>query len=99
MRNWLINGQAASLRNVNTTTGTPSNKRNCFGTSAPMRVPSPAAGNMATIEDIAGAPKPGQAAEKAKRLHFSVFLEPIAPKPFNSQDGLSLTRIRYHHAG
>ena len=49
IRNSPIAGQAASRRSVKTTTGTPSSRRNCLGESAPMRVPRPAAGKMATM--------------------------------------------------
>ena len=44
-----ISGQAAIRRRLRITIGTPSSSRNCLGVSAPMRVPSPAAGRMATM--------------------------------------------------
>ena len=44
----------AIRRKLNTTIGTPSNSKNCFGVSAPIRVPRPAAGKIAAIRLILG---------------------------------------------
>ena len=52
MKKSVIAGHAASRRSVKMISGTPSSSRNCFGVSAPMRVPSPAAGMIAAIRLI-----------------------------------------------
>ncbi len=46
----VINGGACrQSANVKITSGTPSRSRNCLGVSAPIRVPRPAAGRMASV--------------------------------------------------
>src|SRR6266436_6596706 len=48
----VTNSQDAMRRKLKITIGTPSNSKNCLGVSAPMRVPSPAAGRMAAMRFI-----------------------------------------------
>ena len=57
--------QAAKRRSVKITSGTPSSSRNCLGVSAPMRVPSPAAGTIAAMRLMAVSTGPAQRGEES----------------------------------
>src|SRR5271163_31695 len=66
-------GQEAMRRTLWMTSGVPSSSRNCFGVSAPMRVPRPAAGRMAAMRLILGATRLDRNIDGA--ANFRVYLK------------------------